>query len=128
MNKKRIQQWIAPACQVLEDCGIVENGTVNPSFRSQLSAFGAASIMGSMKSAAAFFSKQGNASIHRELLLSAMYCVVVGQYDRVPEPSWVFDYLCKNDSRDTREAFLDAAVALKLAMNLFDLGKEDNNG
>jgi hypothetical protein len=84
--------------------------------------------MGNLKSAAAFFSKQGNSSIHRELLLSAMYCVVTGAHNEIPKAKFVFTYLCAHDDPETRDAFLDASVSLKLAMNLFDLGKEGGNG
>jgi hypothetical protein len=81
-----------------------------------------------LKAVAAFFSKQGSAAIHRELLLSAMYCVVTGAYNEIPKAEFVFAYLCAHDDPETRDAFLDASVALKLAMNLFDLGKEGGNG
>lgn len=128
MGKRRINQWIAPAYQVLITCGIAQDGVVPSAFRSQVSSFAAASIMGSITAAAAFFSTQGNSSIHRELLLSAMYCLVSGRYDIVEKPAVVFRYICNNQNSESHEDFLDAAVALKLAMNLFDLGKEDGNG
>lgn len=128
MNRRRINQWIGPARQVLINCGIAQDGTIDSSFRSQLSGFGAAAVMGNLKAAAAFFSRQGNASIRRELLLSAMYCVVTGAYTEIPKPESVFTYLCDHDDLKTREAFLDASVALKLAMNLFELRKDNGNG
>jgi CRISPR-associated protein Cmr5 len=120
MNKQRVNEWIAPAAEALTKTGIAESGKINSTFRGQISTFGAAVTMGSLKAAAAFFSQQGNASVHRELLLKAMYYVVTGE---LKEPGEVFAYICTHDDVRTRDQFLDAAIALKLAMNLYDLGQ-----
>ena len=62
--------------------------------------------------------QQGNASVRRELLLQAMYYIIEGT---VKEPDEVFAYICAHDDVQTRERLIDAAIALKLAMNLYDL-------
>lgn len=123
MNKQRVNEWIAPAAEALEKSGIAQNGIVDPKFRGQIAAFGAAITMGSLKAAAAFFSKQGGAAVPRERLLKAMYYVITGD---IAEPQRVFTYICEHDNIHTREQFVDAAIALKLAMNLYDMGKEEN--
>ena len=120
MNKQRVNSWIARAAEALVKTGIVENGKINSTFRGQISTFGAAVTMGSLKAATAFFSQQGSASVHRELLLQAMHYVVTGE---LKAPSEVFAYICNHDDVQTRDRFLDAAIALKLAMNLYDLGQ-----
>ena len=79
MNKRRVDEWIAPAMLALEKAGIAENGKVDSKFRGQISTFGAAAVMGSLKAAAAFFAKQGGAAVPRERLLSAMYYVITGE-------------------------------------------------
>ena len=118
MNKQRVNDWIAPASKALVNVGIVENGKIASTFRGQISTFGAAATMGSLKVAAAFFSQQGKAVVKRELLLKAMYNIVTGD---IKEPDEVFAYICTHDDMQTRDRFLDAALALKLAMNLYDL-------
>lgn len=118
MNKQRVNDWVDPAAEALKLVGITENGRINSTFRGQISTFGAAVTMGSLKAATAFFSQQGNASVRRELLLQAMYYIIEGT---VKEPDEVFAYICAHDDVQTRERFIDAAIALKLAMNLYDL-------
>ena len=78
MNKKRVNDWIAPACKALEDVGIAVGGKIDPKFRGQISSFGAAVVMGSLRSAVAFFAQQGGAQVRRDLLLSAMYHIITG--------------------------------------------------
>ena len=124
MNKQRVNDWIAPAAEALEKSGIAENGKVDPKFRGQISTFGAAVTMGSLKAAPAFFSKQGSAAVPRELLLKAMFYVISGE---TAEPNKVFAYICDHDDVHTRDQFVDAAIALKLAMNLYDMGKEEKD-
>lgn len=123
MSKKRINDWIAPAVEVLKDTGIATDGKVDSAFRGQISSFGAAVVMGSLKAAVAFFSQQGGAKVERQRLLDAMYRLVTGENDSAP-PSEVFRYVCDNDNPETRNKFMDAAVALKLAMNFYDMGRE----
>lgn len=125
MNKKRVNEWIAPAAQALEEVKIVENGKIDSSFRGQIASFGAAVAMGSLKAATAFFTQQGSAKVRRELLLSAIFMVITGEHK---EPKYVFKYVCEHDSKQLQEQFIDAAIALKLAMNLYDLdGKGKQN-
>lgn len=122
MNKQRINDWIAPAAEALTLSNIAENGQIKPGFRGQISTFGAAVTMGSLKASTAFFAKQGSAAVHREYLLKAIHYVVTGN---LLEPNDIFRYICDHDDVYTREQYLDAAIALKLAMNLYELGEED---
>lgn len=123
MNKKQINEWILPAKTAIEVCGIAENGKVDNSFRGQISSFGAAVIMGSLKSAVAFFADDGNAKVSRSKLIEAIYYVITGERKR---PKDVFMYICKNESRQTEEQFINASIAIKLALNFFDLSKDEN--
>ena len=121
MNKQRVNDWIPSAAEALEVAGIAQNGKVDSKFRGQISSFGAAVTMGSLKSAAAFFAKQGGAAVPRERLLTAMYYVITGEEKK---PNEVFLKICNHDDHYMREQFVDAAIALKLAMNLYELVEE----
>lgn len=121
MNKQRVNDWIDPAATALEVAGIAKNGKIDSKFRGQISTFGAAVTMGSLKSAAAFFAKQGGAAVPRERLLTAMYYVINREEKK---PNEVFRYICESDDHHTREQFVDAAIALKLAMNLYEFVEE----
>jgi len=80
MNKKRIDNWILIAKEALNEIGIAQDGTINKNFRGQISSFGAAVVMGSLKSAVAFFVEQGQAEVDRSKLIQAMYyCILKGE-------------------------------------------------
>lgn len=120
MNKKQVNDWILPAQKAIVDCGIAVNGKVDSSFRGQISSFGAAVVMGSLKSAVAFFADDGSAQVKRSKLIKAIYYIVKGENVK---PKEVFYYICDHDNRQTKEQFINASIALKLALNFFDMGK-----
>ena len=80
MNKRVVDSWLSVAYNAIEKCGISEmkDGVrcVQRTYRSQISNFGAAVTMGSIKSAVAFFSQQGKAVADRPKLLQAMYFII----------------------------------------------------
>lgn len=118
MNKKRINDWLLVAKEALEKTGVAENGEIDKTYRGQISSFGAAVVMGSLPAAVAFFSEQGGASVKREKLIQAMYYCISGKNLKAKE---ILEIVCKNNSNDLREKFTDASIAVKLAMNFFDL-------
>ena len=84
MNKKRINDWILPAQKAIKDNKIPENGVVNKTYRGQISTFGAAVVMGSLKSAIAFFSDPNKASVDRSKLIKVMYQLITEKEGRTP--------------------------------------------
>ena len=119
MNKKRINDWILPAQEAIKDNGMVENGVINKTYRGQISAFGAAVVMGSLKSSIAFFSDSDKASVDRTKLIKAMYQLITRKANA--EPGEIFQYVCDHDGYATEEKFTDASVAIKLALNFYKL-------
>lgn len=132
MSIQRVNDWIIYGKEALLALGIAENGTVVKTFRGQISSFGAAVSMGNLKSAVAFFSEQAGAAVPRQDLLRAICYILhrganknAASLDaRSIQTDQIFDYVCANDSVQLKNKFLDASIALKLAMNLFDLVKE----
>jgi len=125
MNKKRVDALILPAITVLKNLKIADaNGKIDSTFRSQISAFGASVIMGSFKSAIAFYAKQGNSDVDRALLIRAMYCLVSGCENTNVSGEYIFHQICCADNlAQIQEDYINASIALKLAMNFFDLDK-----
>lgn len=121
MNKKRVDSWILPAKEALEITQIAVDGTVDSSYRSQIASFGAAVVMGSLKAAVAFFGDNGGAEIEREKILEAIYYCIYGQSKNSKE---IIEFVCKNDSPELKEMFIDASIAVKLAINFFSLRRE----
>ena len=132
MSVQRVNDWIVYGKEALTEIGIAENGKIVKTFRGQISSFGAAISMGNLKSAVAFFSEQAGASVPRENLLRAIWFVLkrsegVAKEKILCSPIQtddIFTYVCEHDSVTLKNQFLDASVAIKLAMNLFDLVKE----
>lgn len=124
MNKNRINNWILPAQEAIKDNGMVEHGVVNKTYRGQVSTFGASVIMGSLKSAIAFFSDADKASVDRTKLIKAMYQIITGTKNA--EPSEIFKYVCDHDDYTTEEKFTDASIAIKLALNFYKLVDDPN--
>ncbi len=120
MNKKRVNQWLLPAREALIETKIAVDGKIDKTYRGQISSFGAAVIMGSLPAAVAFFTEQGGSSVERQKLIQAMYYCISGE---LKEPEVILEYVCKNNNNDIRDQFKDASIALKLAMNFFDLDK-----
>ena len=123
MNKKRVDKYLPLAIDAIEKCSISnEKGDVTKTFRGNISSFGAAVTMGSFKAAVAFFSQKNKSTIDRQNLIAAMWYVV-----KNGEKKDVAD-ICKEILRmngtelDAITAeFLDASIAIKLAMNVYNL-------
>jgi CRISPR-associated protein Cmr5 len=118
MNKKRVDGWILKAKEAIEVTKIAKDGEVNKSFRGQISSFGAALVMGSFKSAVSFFTEQGGASVERQKLIQAMYYII---FENLEDPKKILEYVCNNNTKELKEQFIDASIAIKLALNFFDL-------
>ena len=137
MSIQRVNDWIVYGKEALDKIGIAEDGKIDKTFRGQISSFGAAISMGNLKSAVAFFSRQAGATVPRENLLRAIWFVLKRSegltWEEIMKPSKndpkehpiqtdaIFDYVCENDGAVLKNKFLDASVAIKLAMNLFEL-------
>jgi len=117
MNKKRVNEWILPARQAIIANGIPENGVIDKTFRGQIATFGAAVVMGSLKSAIAFFAEQNKSSVDRPKLIKAMYQIITDEEAETTQE--IFQYVCDNYSYELIEKFTDASIALKLAFNFF---------
>lgn len=133
MSKSKIDEMIPAAYKILSDSksGISKSGKISKSFRGQIAAFGAAVTTGSLLSAIAFFSQKGNAEVDRDKLIIAIF-ELVKEYDVSAEKyDNLFEYVKEqgdeqNKKKHIRNLVLDAAISLKLAMNLFQL--VDNKG
>lgn len=125
MSKKRVEKWIPVARKALTEFEIEVNGKIDEQFRSSVSAFGAAIIAGRLRSAVAFFSQRGKASVDRRKLVSAAYYCISGE--KWPAGK-VLQYVYENETTEMKEQFLDALVAIRNAMIfLHFITKEERN-
>lgn len=124
MNKAKIDAWLPLAYQAIAESGIPdENGKVQKSFRGQISSFGAAVTMGSLLAAIAFFAEPDKAKVDRSKLLNAIYHILIADgsaSDKYPNLyDWAKQEIAKGNEPECREAILNAAIAVKLALNLY---------
>ena len=127
MSKQRINEYLPLAYKALDACGIAKNGAVDSALRGQIAAFGAAVSLGSLLPAIAFFSERGKAASERQDLMKAIHWILLKSdgtenNEIIASPEGLFKQaLGMNfDKMEAfRERILDAAVALKLAMNLY---------
>lgn len=140
MNKKEVNKLIPKAYEVLEQVGIAVDGKIEKTYRSALSAFGSAVIMGNPLSAIAFFNKdtEKTSADRRKILMAISIMMkntlnekgIVGKEDlndyggKIEDLQQLFinnnegDELTKNKNQ-----LLESSVALKLACNLYKLSK-----
>lgn len=122
MNKAVVNEEIGIAYKALSDVGIAKNGKIEKTYRGQVSTFGAAVIMGSLISAVAFFSQKGESTVERQKLLEAIL-IVLKETKKVDEKYNSLYQLVDEKRDDIKEEILNAAISLKLAMNLYELTK-----
>lgn len=122
MNKKRVDEYLPLAVDAIEKCGISEKGEVAKTFRGNISSFGAAVTMGSFKAAVAFFSQKNSSSIDRYKLIEAAWYVVKNK-DIKDAVDICKKILSMNGTElyEIKAEFLDASIAIKLAMNVYNL-------
>ena len=130
MNKRLVERWLPSAQKALKDTGVAsKTGVIEKTFRGQISTFGAAVSMGSLLTAIAFFSENANTQdgkehVERSRLMPAILAVLKDNQQGIEEQS-LYDYALRRiragEESRCREEILLAAIALKLAMNLFEL-------
>lgn len=131
MNRILIEKYIPFAYKALENnTEICDNGKISGTLKGNIASFGAAIQMGNLLSATAFFSQQGGAQEKRYELLNVI-CEILKENEDMPRDcATLFDYICDMDKREmakTKRLVVSAAVAVKLAMNLFEEKKTEEN-
>lgn len=133
MNKRKVEALIPTAVSVIDNCGIKNpDGTVSKVYRAYISSFGAAVTMGSLKAAIAFFSADTDSTKgDRDRLVCAMYYVLhKADFDRGIRPNAkeitkkLLSVNNKSELNRLKEEYLNASLAIKLALNAFDLKKD----
>ncbi len=127
MNKQTVNRELQYAYNALSNNRIAKNGVIDKTFRGQISTFGAAITTGSLPAAIAFFSDDGGSSTERKNLLKAILEVLKNDKLCPDNCESLFEYSRKNEN-EAKDNILNAAIALKLAMNLYELKKNDKKG
>ncbi|MDE7313790.1 MAG: hypothetical protein K2N87_19565 [Eubacterium sp.] len=127
MNKSVINDELAVAYDAVKEAQIAnEKGEVNKTYRGQVTSFGAAVLMGSLLPSIAFFSDSKKSSVDRTKILEAIFYILKQKGKIKQHEKDLFEY-AKTESDEKKEEILNAATALKLAMNLYHLTEETEN-
>ena len=124
MEKKVINQEIGIAYEAIAESRILENGKLKKAYRGQVSTFGAAITMGSLLPAIAFLSKDGNSGVHRSRILDAILYILKKEGKVEGSYKNLFELVRDKGEQACKEDIINAAIALKLAMNLYNWEKE----
>lgn len=129
MSKKTINDFLSIAYQGITKSALYDRkkGELKGNCKAQITSFGAAVKMGSLLSAIAFFSNQNKSEVNRIELMKLIYYVIKkGEVDfEEIEKNKLFIYAQENNK--IQEEILDAAIAIKLAFNLFEKETSTNN-
>ena len=133
MNKRKVEQLFPKAIEALNASKIKEKDEkgvyIAKGFRSQISSFGAAVTMGSFRAAVAFFGNNGESDVERSELIRTMYYMVKNEW--LPAQKIVEEIVSIRDNAQLmqmKEDFINASVALKLALNAFRLEEKSKTG
>ena len=153
-NKRKIDEYISKAIEVLNNNKkiVKEGGKIDKTFSGQIATFAVAVSTGSLLSAVAFFSDNGGASNERSSLMNVIYEIiadeklsdtdkeddknkrnvnnknsklldyVISKYEKLKESNDIVSY------NRIKEDILNAAIAVKLAMNFYELVDNSNKG
>ncbi len=135
MNKNEINRLLPVAYDVLKQTEIAnEENQIKKTYRGYISTFGAAVSGGSLLAAIAFYSDRGDAGEDRTKLMKALYHLVEPK-EQARKQQDFFTFIKGKILQDGRidvqkeavwkENTINAAIALKLAMNLYTLDKEE---
>lgn len=134
MNKKRIDEMIPSAYEAIAN-DLAVDGKIDKAYRGAISSFGAAIIMGSIISAAAYYNEPDAVTKKQpgEIVDKNKVSVVLldtlkkSEYGAGIKEKTLFDFVvrCCNEGEDSKikckELICDTAIAVKLSLNLFTL-------
>jgi len=121
MNK-RIDSLIPKAIEAVKNIQDEMKGKKLPSeYKGYVSSFGAAVLQSGLKAAIAFYESKSSSSVQNKkpLMLAILELVTDKKPDKNNDS--LLEYVIKNDSLELKDEILDAAAALKLAINTFEM-------
>ena len=135
-DREIIESKVDDARKIIENSGILDDGKIKKIYRSYLSSFGAAVIMGTSNAAISGFWNSGganeNGSTDKHIVVSWILSLLSGielnrekDEDEKVKPS--LNEVLANFSKYDQEEILNAAASLKVACDLFER-EDDRDG
>lgn len=132
MNKRKVEKLIPIAIECIEKTKliIVKENKIPKEFNGYISNFGASIIQSGLMATVAFFeAKDTKSNQDRGKLTKLILNVINKEKDRnfeIDEKINLLDYILKNKSKKNivKEEVINAAIAIKLAMRVFEFTDE----
>lgn len=140
-NKRKIDEYIPKAIDSLsKNKKIVINGEIKSGFAGQIATFSVAVSTGSLLSAVAFFSEKKQSAVERQELMNVIYEIITGGKDTNNSKAVLLSHVKEKyeqthsqkgdagsllDYGQLQQDILNAAIAVKLAINFFPKAKEN---
>ncbi len=128
--KKRVERYIPKAIDAVE-VYIAQDGKVKKQFKGYIASFGAAVIQTGLIPAVAFYSVQAGAEADRGKIIDAIQEILqrTGEVNMDKKQSLLRFLVERFENGDDmsrwKEKVMDAATALKLAVRIFNVEKDD---
>lgn len=142
-NKRKIDEYIPKAIDSLsKNKKIVINGEIKSGFAGQIATFSVAVSTGSLLSVVAFFSEKKQSAVERQELMNVIYEIITGEKDTNNSKAVLLSYVKEKyeqthgqqgdassllDYGQFQQDILNAAIAVKLAINFFPKAKENES-
>ena len=127
MENLRVAKLLPYAYEALKNDTVINKdgkGIIEKSLRGQISSFGASILTGSLEASVAFYSVQGRAKSPRDALLPVI-CKILrdgGEFAAPDESKTdLKEIVFTSKDPELSEKIIDASIAIKLAMNFFEL-------
>lgn len=128
MSKSRINRFLSIAYDAIKNSELIENDKLQGNYKAQITSFGAAISMGSLLSAIAFFSDKGSSDLKRQELMKLIYYVIKNKTVAYKDITNYDLFKYARDNENVKQEVLDAAIAIKLTLNLFEEDTSKNKG
>ena len=119
MSKSRINRYLPIAYEAVKNSELIKDNKLQGNYQAQIASFGAAVSMGSLLSAIAFFSDNGSSNVKRQELMK-LICYIIKKDKKYQKIKKYSLFECVQNNKIVKQEVLDAAIAIKLALNLFE--------
>lgn len=123
MSKSRINRYLPIAYEAVKNSELIKDNKLQGNYQAQIASFGAAVSMGSLLSAIAFFSDKGSSDVKRQELMKLICYIIKKDKNSEKEYQEIKKYdlfECVQNNKIVKQEVLDAAIAIKLTLNLFE--------
>ncbi len=131
MDRHIVGEFVPIAYDILKDSPVYKDGQISSSFKRIITSFGTAVQMGKLTPAVAFFSQRGQDDNFGQELLKIILQMLKTHGDASESEPNLFHYICEEDKKRKKGAkleVLNASVAVKFAMNLFESEERKKRG